>query len=716
MLFHMELINEDPRVKKTLSTYDANSLEAAELNNSLVMCASGFADMTELIITVSIRLENDGMSYWNIKYSLPCSWYIKTITCPVVTGLFIPGSASQDECIVFPCLGEGYLFRNPFPVIDGIPVKSGTGPDRLKPGFGNISGVSPGMAAIQMMLYYNDKAGLYIATYDACGYVKSFAVGVDSIIGGDPAMSVSHMPQRGSEIVYDTVLGTFEGDWYDGANIYKKWARKQEWSAVLMKDRRQPHWMRKGFAVFQMSNYGLPKLEMWNTMDSIAEYVNEVSDRAGVPIAALVFNFEGSGGWTGPIGIFPPREGNEAFSKAMKKLIDAGNLGFVYIPYGMWYAEIPYSEHFSSTSELYDKASHYAVRNEYDNVKINSWGGYSWNSVNLCPAGDGLYNLTMGIIKKLAYLGCKIIQLDNWPLSGPYDCYSGKHGHPKGLGRWWTEEYIRITREILDESYKIDPELAITSECISEQFMQCVHLYDQRAGNQEYFGHWITGAPAGADLIPLFNYVYNPVVGSYLAAYPECALPETAYWLRSVSKSICQGVIPASGMYYGKMSHINSRCLDYFEKAARLTVCHLWDFIMYGEMLRAPVTNAPIMKIPYFTFNDPNTNELIYQKDYDYQFVYDAAVQTGAFALDDGREIYLFFNITDESLTVETSFLKTEDVVFKRYNDGIEVGTIRYKSTKKLLLDIGPLEMVTLVCVIETSNCVTKKKNEVYSG
>ena len=701
-LFHIELITDDPRITKSFTASSAKKVDVVEYDNSLILFASELPGMPKFELMVQIILDNDdddvdGMSYWHITYRLPDGWHVKSITCPVVTGLFIPGDAAPGESVVFPCLGEGYLFENPFPVIDGIPVKSGTGPERLKPGLGKISGISPGYASQQMMLYYNDTTGLYMATHDGEGNVKSFFVGEDDNIIGTPVMSISHMPQRGEGINYETVLGVFAGDWYDGADIYKKWARTQEWSAVLMKDRQQPDWMRKGFAVFQMGNYGLPELELWHSLDEIAEFVNQVSEKAGVPMAGLVFNFEGKGGWTGPIGMFPPREGNEAFANAMKKMADAGNLGFVFIPYGMWYAEIPFSEHFNSMDELYEQASHYAVRNKYDDVRLNSFGGYTWRFANLCPAGDGLFDLTMDIVNKLADLGCKIIQIDNWPLGGPNECYSDKHGHPKGVGRWWTEEYLRITQKLLDESYKRDPDLAITSECITEQFMQVIHLFDQRAGNQEYFGHWAIGAPAGAKLIPLYNYVYNPVVGSYLAAYPECALPETTYWLRSTAMSVCQGVIPASGMYYGNTSTVNSICLAYFEKAARLAVNHLWDYIMYGEMLRAPITNAPTIKIPYFTFNDPNNNEIIYRNNYDYQFVYDKAVQTGAFALDDGREVYMLFNITNEALSIEATVAKTEDTILQKFSDGEEAGSISYKGSEKFILEIAPLEMVTLI-------------------
>jgi len=696
-LFRMEIINDDPRITKTFLASDAGSLTASDKDGELLLEVSDFA-MSDLRIGVRVRLD-EGMSYWKIEYDLPTGWHVRSITCPVVTGLFIPGNAAEGECVAFPCLGEGYLFRDPFPMIDGLPVKSGSGPDRKRPGLGNISGISPGFASTQMMLYYNDNSGLYIAAHDSRGDVKNFAVGVDTVFGGNPVMSITHFPQRGGEMEYESVVGVFKGDWYDGADIYKKWARVQPWANGLMKNRRLPEWMRKGFAVFQMTNYWIPENdELWNTMDGIADFVNKVADEAKVPMAGLAFNYEKGGAWTGPVGIFPPRD--ETFASAMKKMADAGNPGFVYIPFGNWYANIPYSEPYNSEKEFYEEASHYAMRNKYGDAALVN-GVYGWKMANLCPAGDGVYKLTMDILNGLADLGCKIIQLDNWPIVGAIECFGEKHGHPLGYGRWYTEEYVRVMKDILDAMHMRDPEIALTSECITEQFLQSIHFFDQRAGNQEYFGHWITGMPAGAELIPMFNYIYNPVVGSYLAAYPECGLRETTYWNRSVALSVCQGVIPASGIYVGGISDVNECCLKYFEKVARITAEILWDFITYGEMLRAPVTDAPVVEMPYIRLlslistNAEDKTDL--KREHDYQFAYNKAVETGAFATDDGREAYLFFNIVDVPQSITVFVPTIANVKLTKFNDGVKVGEIIYPETGKMLLELKPLEVIILI-------------------
>ena len=673
-LFRISLINEDPRFVKGYGPADAKKISAERAGQTLTVNALfETEELSRITVTVTLP-EAEAMSHWAFDIECAKGWYPEKFECPIVPGVLVPGE-TKDDALAFPCLGEGYLCRDPFPLIDGIPVKSGTGPERYMEGPGKISLRSPGSLAMQFMLYYNGTTGLYVATYDNEGCVKDFEIGQDER-KEEILMSVRHLTERGDRIRYDTVVGVFYGDWHDGADIYKEWARKQYWAQSPMETRPQPEWMKKGFAVFQAGNYGLPQLDLWNKMEDIADIVNDVADRAQVPMAGLVFNYERAGGWTGPVGIFPPRDDN--FEKAMRMMSDRGNYGFVYIPFGMWYADIPYSEPFSSVDELYDQASDYALRNKYNDVGLNKWSGYGWKSAGLCPEGDGLRKITADIVDELERLGCKMVQLDNWPIAPSQPCYATEHKHPRGYGQWWAKDYIKIMENLNETMTKRGSDVALTTECITEPFLHTMHLFDQRAGNMEYFGHWMPGMPAGANLIPLFNYVYNPCVGSYLAAYPECALPETTYWIRSTAKSVCQGVIPASGFYYGKADTINQTCLDYFIKAARISATLLWKYIMYGELLREPVTDAGKTRMPYFTLNIPISNELRYDRNLDFQFVSDNTVETAAFSYG-GKTACVFMNISQETVRCCASIgVLKNGTVLRRFADGEPDGEFTY--------------------------------------
>ena len=90
----------------------------------------------------------------------------------------------------------------------------------------------------QLMAYYNDAGGLYVACDDAQGLPKF----LDPLMEKDGVMmGLGHYPgTRGpgeTKLPYNVVLGTFHGDWYAAAEIYRDWASKQPFCATKMAQR-----------------------------------------------------------------------------------------------------------------------------------------------------------------------------------------------------------------------------------------------------------------------------------------------------------------------------------------------------------------------------------------------------------------------------------------------------------------------------------------------
>ena len=113
-----------------------------------------------------------------------------------------------------------------------------------------------------------------MACHDADMHVKSFRLGAMADWGTFPVMSITHHPSEvmggDATFSYDTVVGVFHGDWYDGADIYKAWATKQWWCEKKLAERDIADWVRKGFGVWQMSNYHIPEVKLNHSLDQIA--------------------------------------------------------------------------------------------------------------------------------------------------------------------------------------------------------------------------------------------------------------------------------------------------------------------------------------------------------------------------------------------------------------------------------------------------------------
>lgn len=507
---------------------------------------------------------------------------------------------------------------------------------------------------MQMYAFYNDDSGLYLATHDACQNVKEFGMGPHKKLGESPVLSITHFfPEAGNEVSteYDTVVGVFHGDWHDAADIYKLWARKQWWCRRKLRERDIPDWMRSAFAVFQMSNYDIPELKLNHSLAQIAETVNALSQEAGIPLLALIFNWEGGGAWTGPRGFFPPREGEDAFREAMLKLRQARNHGFVYITGGMWYIRIPHEPPFDSWEEFRAEALPHAVKNPDGEIRLSIWESYGgWESGRLCPQRNYTLELTAEILIRCLELGSTVVQIDNLPCGGSEACYDPSHGHPPGNGSWWSEAWGRILAELRKRAKAKNPQSAITTEGISENFIPYLDMYDHRGGNMEYFGHYSRGLPMGGEVIPLFNYVYNEYIGSYCAAYPESNRPEVLYWTRCLGKSLVHGVVPTGGRYFPTPAEHNPITITFFKKVARaLKEC--WKYVMFGEMLKPPLVDVPGITAPYCKFHYDGTNHLADPKQR--HEVRDKAVQHSVWRAQDGTIGYLFVNICEEEVKFE---------------------------------------------------------------
>jgi len=653
-LFRLTLLDCSQREMAHLDANEATRLTWRRIRSrnglSLRLHLDGFAKSAAAVtVTITLRAGSP-LSTWRLRVTgLEAGYSVHQLTCPVVSGLMRAGDAAPGECLVTPMHGEGFLFRDPYPVVDRLPLKAGAGPESPAVGLGSFSGAYPGAMALQVLLYYHAVAGLYLATHDAGQHVKQFDVAAPGPEAPYPVVSVTHAatehPGADATWDYDTVLGVFHGDWYDGADLYRTWARQQWWCAKRLSQRDLAPWLRQGFGVFQMSNYHIPVLDLNHSLAEIAETVNGLSAQAGVPLASLIFNFEAGGGWSGPMGLLPPREGEDAFRAAMARLRRAGNHGFVYIPGGTWYVALKaYKPPFDSWPQFEREGRANAPRNAKGEVEISRWYE-GWEVARVCPGTEYFQQLTAEMALGCFELGCDVVQIDNFPCGNVAEpCYDPTHGHPLGSGPWRAQAWSRLLADLRQRAKTLNPDAALSTEGIAEGFIPWLDLYDQRAGNMEYFGHWGPGLPMGAETIPLFGYVYSGYIGAYLAAYPECSRPEVLYWTRCLGKALTQGVVPTGGKYLPQPRGLNPATIGFFHTVVRAAQS-CWKYLFFGEMLRPPAIRVPMITASYVKFMlkgdrheaDPTQRHV----------VTDAAVQHSAWRAEDGSLAWIFANVAE---------------------------------------------------------------------
>ncbi len=710
LLWKLAVRRQDDQELEWLTSDQATQLDCqtarTDEGTDVTLVSSGLpARVNEVVVRVSLP-HDAALSAWRVEvHGVAAEVAVCQVTCPIVCGLVKAGDAAPGEALVAPVQGEGYLFRDPFPVRDRLPLCSGPGPEMADVGVGRAGGRYPGGIALQLMAFYNDQAGLYFAAHDAGQHPKDLLMGPFADLGTTPVLSLTHLcselPGQDVAVPYDAIVGVFHGDWYAAADLYKAWATRQWWCAQKLWDRDVADWLREGVGgVFQMSNYHIPRLDLNHSLDLIAETVNEQSATAGVPLLGLLFNWEGGGAWTGPAGFFPPREGEAAFRAAMSRLQAAGNRGFVYITGNNWYVKIGYDPPWDSWPRFRAEGEGLALRRPDGEYTVMSWYG-NWEVVRLCPAPPAALELHAAVLQQCLDLGCTVVQIDNFPCGGSEACYDAAHGHPRGHGPWWSEACGRMLAELRRRAKAAHPDCALTTEGVAENFIPWLDLYDQRAGNMEYFGHYGRGLPMGGETIPLFNYVYNEYIGAYYAAMPECNRPEVLYWTRGLGKAICQGVLPTGGRYFPDPPEHNPVTVAFYQKIVRATGRELYPYLMFGEMLRPPDIAVPSITAQYCKFlydaqgfqhrMDPGQRHE----------VRDRAVQHAAYRGRDGSVALLFVNVSEDPVACELqmpSYGLQGTVSLERIVDSVSVERVAAVSLPHdVALDLAPLSVTLLV-------------------
>ncbi|HJN17656.1 MAG TPA: hypothetical protein QGH10_19280 [Armatimonadota bacterium] len=170
-------------------------------------------------VTVEVTLpDGSALTSWRVAVrGIGDEAAVAQLVCPILSGLVKLGQPAPGEALLAPVQGEAYLYRDPFPVRDGLPLCAGAGPESADVGVGSVGGRYPGSIAVQMMALYNDHAGLYFAAHDAGQHPKDLHMGPRADLGPAPVLSVTHLvgerPGEDVELPYDTIVGIFHGDW-----------------------------------------------------------------------------------------------------------------------------------------------------------------------------------------------------------------------------------------------------------------------------------------------------------------------------------------------------------------------------------------------------------------------------------------------------------------------------------------------------------------------
>ena len=550
--------------------------------------------------SVSVHVEiyvpsNSNFTYWHLKFENNDNITIENIFFPIIVGMDQISDEKEGDYLVLPSW-SGILFKNPIKnMIKGKSIGL-----NYPSGFLNM----------QFIAYYssNPRSGLYLANYDETGTYLKHLYFINAFpptnYSGKPMIwlvNTHTLPLTGNQtkiaLPYRVALGVFSGDWYDVAQIYKRWASKQWWArGNLTIGRDTPRWLKKSGVVMDFfTRYWARYSNVWNgpysNMPPTAEAFRMFYNTTPI---LWWRGWEKNGfGMTMP-EYFPPTEGWDSFNAAVQG---------VHYKKGKVMVPVPAINIYSFNASGWEEAMKYAPRDRWGNLYTYTWYIHNNSGVIVKQVGfmmaptDFWLNKILEISLELTKHGIDVIQLDG----GPPMPLINYHGIlPKGGGNWWANEYIRIYRIVREGIREINPEVAIGSEWLTESYIPYIDLAcDEAIGGLD---------PTNIASEIFYNSSLNFYIPLWQAVYHEYMLlfgsisfidgRDSLYYLRNLALSLVWGDIPmieadpqGTGRPYD-LNLYNQKILEYSRRIVEARSKYAYHYLVEGVMLR-PIIVSP---------------------------------------------------------------------------------------------------------------------------
>lgn len=427
--------------------------------------------------------------------------------------------------------------------------------------------VYPSTLFAQMVACLGPKGGLVLWCDDTAGHVKEFKY---KAADKDTKFSIIHrMPYQPGEWkqTYNARISFSDPSWYDAAEIYRKWAAAQPWSAVKFKDRTDVPSI-----LHQPPFHASVQLSKERDLDNIPDRLTEFSKSLDVPILVRGTYWEKHGGWIG-IDYFPPSIGEAGLRTFSEKLkardikLDCEITGY------HWQSGASTNlilEKSNLTKEHRSELGHYFIEHNGPEICEMERDGKLPSSATVCRGCSFGKNFLQDMASELFDRGLTAFHDDSdaGPTpDGVSGCFNKKHGHPIPCGPWSSENTLNAFHEIRAEAARRGiSDLLLTKEYCTERFNMDVHAYLARMS-------WSYTQPY---VVPLTQFLYHEYLPVLLYNTPTDELADV----------IIFGQIPG-----GSISLRDSDALrDYYASMKG----HAKPFLLYGRMLAPLVEGVPM--------------------------------------------------------------------------------------------------------------------------
>ncbi len=346
-----------------------------------------------------------------------------------------------------------------------------------------------GRLTMQCAGIYGKEGGVYIGVHDPNGSGKKLKMKCnEGVFNLDWTWLLPNMGNPGIswKMPGEILIQSFDGDWYDVAQIYRTWAKEKAgwWPRGEQTGRPDiPDWF-KDNPVWIMSNGPWPdRAPPILTKEAVSKIMKFARYMGDLPSAVHWYNWHQVTYDNDLPHYFPADEG---FAEGIKEVQAAGVHVMPYINAHVWDTDL---------SDFNTIARPAAVKSYDGSLPIKEYGGNAFAC--MCPATSVWQQTVKDIVLKLAgpEFGVDGVYLDQVSAQSAMTCFDKSHGHPIGGGSWWvTQGYWPM----LDDIRKSSPNTILTSESTAEPYLNRLDGYLTWVGYRD-----------GDYAIPLFHAVYG---------------------------------------------------------------------------------------------------------------------------------------------------------------------------------------------------------------
>ncbi len=392
---------------------------------------------------------------------------------------------------------------------------------------------------------------LYLADHELHGRTKHFhlhAGGEFTFRFPPPDMG---KPGADFDLGHTVSFGPIEGDWFDAARVYRRWALMQEWMKRGALHRRDdiPKKLRDGLCWLLLN--GGP--------EDVVPKAIAAQEFLGVPIGIHWYNWHKIPFDDDYPHYKPTKDG---VPEAVAKLKARGIYVMPYINGRLWDVD----------TKDFETVAKPACTKDIDGKPYVEVYGSGEKLVPMCPTTDVWQDKVCEIVDWLVNdVGVNAVYLDQIAAAGPRLCMDASHGHPLGGGSWWCPAYWKLMDRVQAIGAKKGPDVFFTTENNAECYAQ----------NIDAFLVW---NPRRPEMIPINAAVYGGM-RVHFANRVNVADSAMAFAMK-VGRDFLWGTqLGWMAPFYLEPQHKDKGV--YFRRLAKARVLAS-KFLGYGQMLRKP--------------------------------------------------------------------------------------------------------------------------------